>query len=291
MNRTKIAASLCAGVLALGLAACGGNDEGANPEVKSEVKFEAGTTMDKLNKAGKITVGVKFDQPGVGFKDPATGKPEGFDIEMAKIVAAELGLKPDQIEYVETVSKNREPFIQNGRVDIVIASYSITDTRRQVVGQAGPYYVTGQQLLVREEDKDRITGPDKLSGVKVCSVTGSTSIKNAQEKGAQPVPFSTYTECVQQLLNKSVDAVTTDGAILLGYAAQQPDKLEVVGEPFSEERYGIGYKKGDQAFCQFLTDTIKKAEENGDWEKAFKDTLGKAGVETPEKPTPDPCQS
>jgi glutamate transport system substrate-binding protein len=143
---------------------------------------------------------------------------------------------------------------------------------------------------VREEDKDKITGPDKLAGLKTCSVTGSTSIKTAEEKyNAQPVPFATYTECVQQLLNKSVDVVTTDGAILLGYAAQQPDKLEVVGEPFSEERYGIGYKKGDATFCKFLTDTINKSLQDGSWEKAFKDTLGKAGVETPAKPTPDPC--
>jgi glutamate transport system substrate-binding protein len=248
--------------------------------------------MDTLNKAGEITVGVKSDQPGLGFRNPATGRYEGFDIKMAEIVAAELGLQPDQIEYVEVVSEDRERFLQKGWVDIVIASYSITSDRRRDVGQAGPYYITGQQILVREEDKDDITDPGQIADGKVCSVSGSTSIKRWRERyGTQPVSVRTYTECVQRLLNKSVDAVTTDGAVLLGYAALQPHKLEVVGEPFGTERYGIGYRKGDHTFCQFLNDTIKKAEDNGDWAKAFGDTLGKAGVKPPNKPPLDPCEA
>jgi len=282
MNRTAIAAAMAAAALALGVPACTG---------PKHVSFPAGSTMDRLQQAGKITVGVKYDQPGLGFRNLATGKPEGFDIKLAQIVAAELGLGRDDIDYVETVSRNREAYLESGRVDIVIASYSITPERRRKVGQAGPYYVTHQQLLVRKGEKDRISGPEQLPGVRVCSVAGSTSLATVQKKyRARPVPVATYTECVQRLLNKSVDAVTTDDAILLGYAALQPDKLEIAGRPFTEERYGIGYRKGDQTFCQFLTDAIRKAEDNGEWEKAFKDTLGKARVPTPEKPTPEPCQ-
>ena len=192
---------------------------------------------------------------------------------------------------MEAVSKNREPFLQKGTVDLVAASYSITDERKQIVGQAGPYYVTGQQLLVREEDKDTINGPEALEGKKVCSVTGSTSIKTVEEEyGADPAPFATYSECVQQLTNGQVDAVTTDGAILLGYAAQQPDEVEVVGEPFSEERYGIGYRKEDAEMCQFITDTLQESFDDGSWEEAFNRTLGEAGVEAPEPPELDPCE-
>jgi len=188
------------------------------------------------------------------------------------------------------VSDNREPFLKNGTVDLVLASYSITDERRAVVGQAGPYYVTGQQLLVRTEDAEKITGPDNLEGVKVCSVTGSTSIETVtKEYDAKPVPFDTYSDCVTQLQNGSVDAVTTDGAILLGYAAQAPDELKVVGEAFSEERYGVGYKLGDDAMCEFLTETLQTAIDDGRWAKAFEATLGQSGVETPEPPTPDEC--
>ena len=110
------------------------------------------------------------------------------------------------------------------------------------------------------------------------------------EYDAKPVPFDTYSDCVTQLQNGSVDAVTTDGAILLGYAAQAPDELEVVGEAFSEERYGVGFKHGDAAMCQFITETLQGAIDNGDWAKAFEATLGQSGVETPEPPKLDACE-
>ncbi len=284
---TGVAAAVAA--LALVLTACGGSDEEAVTEVAEDAKFAAGTTMAKFNEAGEITIGVKTDQPGIGFLEPGADSPTGFDIEIAKIVAAELGIEPSGIEWKETVSANREPFLQNETVNMVAASYSITDERLELVGQAGPYYVTGQQLLVKKDDTS-INGPDDLGGKKVCSVTGSTSIATVEEDyGANPVPFSTYQECVNQLLNGSVDAVTTDGAILLGYAAQNPDELKVVGEAFSEERYGLGYTKGDSEFCNFLNETLQKSFDNGSWAAAFEKTLGKAGVETPSPPPLDPC--
>jgi len=276
-----------AATLALALTACGGDD--AAVEVEKDAKFPAGSTMAELNEAGSIKVGVKFDQPGIGAKKPGADAPEGFDIEMAKIIAAKLGIEPDKIEWVETVSANREPFLGNGTVDIVLASYSITDERRTVVGQAGPYYVTGQQLLTSKDD-DSIKGPEDLEGKKVCSVEGSTSIKTVEEEyGAAPAPFATYSECVQQLLSGSVDAVTTDGAILLGYAAQNPDELQVVGEAFSEERYGVGYAKDDTEMCEFLNETLTESFEDDSWLSAFDETLGKSGSEAPEPPTVDPC--
>jgi glutamate transport system substrate-binding protein len=279
LRTVTIAARLCAGALTLILCACGGPTAGP---------FPAGSTMDKLHKAGRITVGVKSDQPGLGFLNPATGQYEGFDIEIAKIIAAKLGLR--RIHYVEAVSDDRERFLKDGTVDIVIASYSITPERRRQVGQAGPYYVTGARLLVRRADKDTINGPNKLSNVKVCSVTGSTSITLARKKyNASTIGERTYSQCVQKLLNGTVDAVTTDDAVLIGYANQQPHKLTVVGGRFSDEHYGIGYKKGDQQFCQFLTSTIKEALDNGAWDKAFRETLGRTGAKPSQKPTPEPC--
>ncbi|MDQ3422702.1 MAG: glutamate ABC transporter substrate-binding protein [Actinomycetota bacterium] len=285
-GRTK---ALCAAtMLALALGACGEDTEGGDVEVEDSPEFPAGSTMAELGEEG-VTIGVKFDQPGIGFLEPGADDPSGFDIEMAKIIAAELGIAPEDIEWKETVSDNREPFLENDTVDMVLASYSITDERRNIVGQAGPYYVTGQQLLVAADD-DSISGPEDLEGKKVCSVTGSTSIQTVEEKyGADPIPFDTYSDCVTQLQNGSVDAVTTDGAILLGYAAQDPENLKVVGEEFSEERYGVGYSKGDTEFCEFLTDTIEASIEDGTWEEAFQATLGEAGVETPEPPDLDPC--
>jgi len=296
MRLRTLAAAL--GVLALAAAGCGesktdvgggGGGTGTTYEVVKNPSFAAGSTMDRLAKAGSVKIGVKADQPGLGSKNPSTGQYEGFDIEIARIVAGRLGLAPDKISFVETVSKNREPFIETGNVDLVVASYSITDKRKKVVSFAGPYYQTGQDLLIRKADKDSITGPDALAGKKVCSVTGSTPLANIEEnyKQAKAVPFSTYTECVDQLSTNQVDAVTTDGAILLGYAAKDPDKLLVVGKPFSTEKYGIGLKKDDKQFRDFLNDTLQKAFDNGDWKKAYDATLGKSGSTAPSPPSLD----
>lgn len=292
-RRTRWAALVAAGLLAL--TACGDagsdDDTGDAPEVEVEDReFEAGTRMAELQEAGSVKIGVKFDQPGIGFKTATADAPSGFDPEIGKILAAKLGIEADDIEWVETVSANREPFLQNGTVDFVIASYSITDDRRKVVGQAGPYYVTGQSLLVRADD-DSINGPDDLDGKKVCSVTGSTSIKTVEEEyGATPAGFDTYSECVRQLENDSVDAVTTDAAILLGYAAENPDELKVVGEPFSEERYGIGYGPDHPELCEFINETLTEAFEDGSWKAAFDATLGKGGGEAGDPPALDPCE-
>ena len=275
------------------LAACGnaggGDSESVDVKVddKAASNFEDGTKMKELADSGKITIGVKFDQPGIGFKGATDDAPTGFDPEIGKILAASLGIDAADITWKETISDNREPFLQKGEVDLVIASYSITDDRRKVVGQAGPYYVTGQQLLVKKGSD--IKSVDDIKGKEVCSVTGSTSLDNVEAKGAKPRGFDTYSECRDQVADGSVDSMTTDGAILLGYAALDPDNLEVVGEPFSEERYGVGYSKDSPEMCQWITDTIKKAEDDGTYEKAFKATLGKSGVDTPEAPEMDAC--
>jgi glutamate transport system substrate-binding protein len=264
MRLSRTLSALTASVFALSLAACGNaGSSGGGDDVKVDVKkdaasqFDDGTRMKDLAEKGKITIGVKYDQPGIGFKGATDDMPQGIDPEMGKILAASLGIKPEDITWKETISDNREPFLEKGEVDLVIASYSITDDRRKVVGQAGPYYVTGQQLLVAKGSD--IKSVDDLKGKEVCSVTGSTSLDNVEAKGAKPRGYDTYSECRDQVLNGSIDTMTTDGAILLGYAAEDPKKLEVVGDPFSEERYGIGYSKDHPEMCQWITDTIKKA--------------------------------
>ena len=293
MRLTRTKAVLAAAGLAFSLAACGNAGESDSDSVDVEVaddaasSFEAGTRMKELADSGKIIIGTKFDQPGIGFKGATDDAPTGLDPEMGKILAASLGIKPEDITWKETISDNREPFLQKGEVDLVLASYSITDERRKVVGQAGPYYVTGQQLLVKKGSD--IKSIADIKGKEVCSVTGSTSLDNVEAEGAKPRGFDTYSECRDQVADGSVEAMTTDGAILLGYAAEDPDNLEVVGEPFSEERYGVGYSKDSPEMCQWITDTLKMAEDDGTWAKAFEATLGKSGVETPDPPAMDPC--
>ena len=280
-------------VASLMLAGCGNaGEENANPvenqvDENAAANFEAGTAMADLAKSGKVKIGVKFDQPGLGFKRAGEDTPTGFDVEIGKILAAKLGIPAGDVQWVETISDNREPFLQKGTVDFVIASYSITDERRKVVGQAGPYYVTGQQLLVKKGSD--IKDVADVKGKEVCSVTGSTSLEQIEAKGAVGRGFETYSQCRDQVLDGAVEAMTTDGSILLGYAAQNPDELEVVGEPFSEERYGVGYSKDEPELCAFIGEALTEAQENGNWAKAFEATLGKSGVDTPEAPELDPC--
>ncbi|MPZ94782.1 MAG: transporter substrate-binding domain-containing protein [Propionibacteriales bacterium] len=292
LNRTRIAVVSVAAALALTACGSAGDDDeggGADVDVKEDAaaEFDDGTAMKEFAEAGAITIGVKFDQPGIGFKGATDDAPTGMDVEMAKILAGSLGIEPDGIEWKETISDNREPFLEGGEVDLVVASYSITDERRAVVGQAGPYYVTGQQLLVKTGSD--IQTVEDIEGKEVCSVTGSTSLENVEAKGATARGFDTYSECRDQVLDGTVEAMSTDGSILLGYAAENPDEVEVVGEPFSEERYGIGYSLESPEMCEWINETVQKSYDDGTWADAFEATLGKSGVETPEPPAPDAC--
>lgn len=292
MRFTRTKAIIATAGLALSLAACGNaGEETEGPDVEAAENaadnFDDGTRMKELAEAGTIKIGVKYDQPGLGFKDAASDTPTGFDVEMAKQLAASLGITGDDIEWVETISDNREPFLEDDTVDLVLASYSITDERRQVVGQAGPYLVTGQQLLV-PADSD-VASTDDLAGQEVCSVTGSTSLENVKAAGMKPVGFDTYSECVEKVLDGTVQAMSTDGTILAGYAAQNEGELKVVGDEFSEERIGVGYSQDHPEMCQWIVDTITQAYDDGAYEEAFNATLGPSGVDVPELPEMDAC--
>jgi glutamate transport system substrate-binding protein len=294
MRFTRTKALVAATGLALSLAACGdaGEDsEGVDVQAEEveEGKFEEGSRMAELAEAGEITIGVKYDQPGLGFKDASADVPSGFDVEIAKLLVADLGIDPssDAVTWEETISDNREPYLEAGRVDLVLATYSITDERREIVGQAGPYFITGQQILVAA-DSD-ITGIADLAGEEVCSVSGSTSLENVEAEGAVGAPADTYSQCAEDVLNGSVEAMSTDGAILLGLAAQNEGELKVVGEEFSEERIGVGYSLEAPEMCEWINGVLEESYENGDWAAAFEATLGGDDVETPEPPALDEC--
>jgi glutamate transport system substrate-binding protein len=272
--------------LMLALAACGGDDEGGDGggQVNEGASFAEGTTMARLKEAGKVTVGTKFDQPLFGLKN-LEGKPEGFDVEIAKLIAGEMGISADNINWVETVSANREPFIQQDKVDLVVATYTINDERKQVVDFAGPYYEAGQDIMVAKGNPEGIAGPDDLAGKKVCSVTGSTPAENIRENypDADLTEFDVYSKCAEGLKNGQVQAVTTDNVILLGLISQDPEAFELVDKPFTKEPYGIGLKKGDTEFRNFINDTLQKIEQDGRWLAAWDATAGKVA---PAKPTP-----
>lgn len=256
------------------------------PDVAGEVEFEAGTTMAALNEAGAITIGTKFDQPLFGLAGP-DGDPVGFDVEIGKIIAAELGISPDGITWIETVSANREPFIESGEVDIVVATYTINDTRKEVISFAGPYYEAGQDLLVPAGNPDGITGPEDLADKVVCTVTGSTSEVNIREYAtAEVLTTDQYSSCLEPLRTGAAQALTTDNVILAGLADQSEGEFEVVGNPFTAEPYGIGLALEDDVFRDWINDVLEAAYEDGRWAAAWESTAG-AVLATPEPPAVD----
>lgn len=285
-------------VTALTLTACGGGDEeepagdaGTGDESPAEGGDDAagelpeGSTMAELAEAGSITIGTKFDQPLFGLVGP-NGEPEGFDVEIGKMLAERLGIPEDGIEWVETISANREAFIENDQVDLVIATYTINDDRKERIDFAGPYYEAGQSILTLADNED-IQGPDDLAGKRVCTVSGSTPEQNLLENfpDTEVVPFGAYNECLEPLRNGQVDAVSTDNVILAGFAAESDD-LEVRGDPFTEEPYGIGLAKGDDDFRSWINDQLEEMYEDGSWTEAWEATAGTV-LPTPEPPAVD----
>lgn len=272
----KLAAGVAAAAaMALTLSACGGGGD-------------SGSGGGGEGGGDTITIGTKFDQPGLGLKNP-DGTMSGFDVDVATFVAGELGYTPEQIEWVEAPSAQRENLISNGQVQFIAATYSITDARKEKVNFAGPYLITGQSLLVRSDNSD-ITGAASLENNKrLCSVSGSTPAQKIKDEyaGVQLQQYDTYSACIEALRNNAVDAVTTDEVILAGYAAQSPGDFKIVGDTFSEERYGIGLKKDDSELRTKINDAIEKMEADGAWKEAFDKNLGPAGITAPEPPAVD----
>lgn len=251
MRIKRIAALVVAAATALSLAGCSsGDDDG-------------------------ITIGIKFDQPGLGLKSGDSFS--GFDVDVAHYIAKELGYDESDVTFEESPSPNRENLLASGQVDMIVATYSITDERKEKVAFAGPYFIAGQDLLV-DIDDDEITGPDVLDGKKLCSVQGSTSaqkVKDDYSAGVQLQEFDTYSKCIEQLLAGSIDAVTTDDIILAGFAAQPTNegKLKVVGNTFSQENYGVGISQ-DSEQCEDINKAITKMIDDGSWEQFIVDNMG-----------------
>jgi glutamate transport system substrate-binding protein len=277
----------------LALAACSSSDDGADggdtPEESvtavDPASFPEGSTMAALAEAGEIRIGTKFDQPLFGLVGP-DGVPEGFDVEIGKLIAGKLGIPEDGITWTETISANRETFIESDQVDLVIATYTINDDRKEVVSFAGPYYEAGQSILTLASNED-IQGEDDLAGKKVCTVGGSTPEKNLLENfpDTEVVAFGAYSDCLDPLRNGQVDAMSTDNVILAGFADSDPT-FEVRGEPFTAEPYGIGLALDDTDFRMWINDVLEEAFEDGSWEAAWTSTAG-AVLPTPEPPTVD----
>ena len=269
------------GAFALVAAACGGDDDdddddgGDDSPTVAVPTFAADSTMGKIAAAKKMVVGVKFDQPGFGLKDPATGKVDGFDVAIAKEIGKALGLKEEEIEFVESISANRIPYLQEDKVDLVVATMTINADRKTQIEFSRPYFLAGQSILVKKENTT-INKVEDLNGKTVCSVQGSTSEKNVQAKAPQAnlQSLTTYAACVSGMKDGRYEAVSTDDIILAGFAAAD-SSLKLVGGQFTQEPYGIGMKKGKTDMQTFVDATLARMLADGTWDKIYDKYLGK----------------
>jgi glutamate transport system substrate-binding protein len=258
---------LLAPALALAVAGCGA---GAGETTQAK-KFPAGTTMARLQQKGEITIGVKYDVPPFGFKNPRTGQVEGFDVDLGKAVSRALGVRP---RFIEAISDNRVPFLQKGTADLILSTMTITRERNQQIDFSEPYYVAHGRILVPSGSTIRSVAD--LAGKRVCTALGSTYADTLKQKApkAQLRLVDSYSECLELLQNGAVDAVSTDDVILTGMIAQDK-RLMLVGPALTTEPYGAGIKKGDAKFQAFVNDVISKYKSDGSWERSYEKWVGR----------------
>lgn len=279
-------ATVIVALLALIGAACGSDEDGGTDpgaDVEAE-EFEAGTTMADLQEAGEITIGVKYDVPPFGFENPQSGEIEGFDVDLGKYIAAKLGVEP---VFREAISDNRIPFLQDGTVDLVLSTMTITTDRDAEIEFSRPYFIAQGRILV-PEDSD-IAGIDDLGGgTSVCTALGSTYEATLEEQApdADIRTVEQYSDCLTLLQNGQVDAVSTDNIILTGMIIQAGEDfpMKLVGDPLTTEPYGAGLTNGDTEFQAFLDETIEESFEDGTWQEIYDTWVGKYVEDEPEDP-------
>src|SRR5258706_11920407 len=272
MRRTRFAACAAVALAALAMVGCGStkdlNGTGRSAGPTGGYQLKAADTLPASVQAvkdkGKLVVGTKYDQPGFGLQNPTTQQIEGFDAEIARLISVKIFGSPDKVEFKEAKTAVREQVIQNGQVDIVVATYTINAARKEKIDFAGPYFQAGQDILVKK-DNTTIKSVSDLAGKKVCTQQNSTSLKNLQNKvpGLVPQTLDSYALCAEGVKDGTYDALSTDNVILLGLVSKSPDDLKVVNSPFTQEPYGIGMKKGDAGLRAFLNDTIAEMFGNG----------------------------
>jgi glutamate transport system substrate-binding protein len=282
MTKIKLWRALLAmalAVAALALAACGDDDDddgggngggGGGGQAEEAQQFPAGSTMAKIQDRGEITIGVKYDVPPFGFKNPQSGEIEGFDVDMGKLIADELGVEP---KFVEAISDNRIPFLQQGEVDLILSTMTINQERDMEIEFSQPYYIARGRILVPGDSN--IKGIEDLAGRRVCTALGSTYEETLREEApdAELRLVDTYSECLELLQNGAIDAISTDDVILTGMIIQD-DTLKMVGDELTVEPYGAGIKEGDKEFQKFVSDTLEAAQADGRWDDTYQRWVG-----------------
>ena len=266
-------------VLGLFVSACGDDEEEpagggqSTEEPAAEVEeFPADSTLGRIQEAGEIKIGVKYDVPPFGFQNPQSGDVEGFDVDLGRFIAEELGVEP---KFVEAISDNRIPFLERGTVDLILSTMTINAERDMEIDFSEPYYIARGRILV-PGDSDIKGIEDLTGGTSVCTALGSTYEETIREEApdAELRLVDTYSECLELLQNGAIDAISTDDVILTGMIIQD-DTLQMVGDPLTTEPYGVGIKDGDKQLKDFVDGVLQNVEEDGRWEETYQKWVGR----------------
>lgn len=276
--------------LALLVSACGDDEEeqpasgggGASEPAAEAEQFPANTTMGRIQEAGELKIGVKYDVPPFGFQNPQSGEVEGFDVDLGRAIADKLGVEPN---FIEAISDNRIPFLEDGTVDIVLSTMTINAERDQEIDFSEPYYIARGRILVPSGSD--IAGVDDLAGKRVCTALGSTYEETLREQApdANLRLVDSYSECLELVQNGAVDAVSTDDVILTGMIIQDDTLQLVEAEPLTVEPYGAGIKDGDAELQEFVNGVIEEYKTDGRWADAYQKWVGQYTNEPQEPPT------
>jgi aspartate/glutamate/glutamine transport system substrate-binding protein len=269
MRRPQAFAPVVGLLTLLAVLGCGGATGATPAKSASQPSFPADSYMARIQQRGQLIVGVKYDTPPFGSLNPVNNQVEGFDPDLARELARALFGDETKVRFDEAVSRNRIPFLQEDKVDVILSTMTITDERRQEIDFSDPYYIAGQSVLVRKGSP--IQGVDDLNGRTVASAQGSTSERNVRERapGANLLLFPAYAESLAALKDNRADAVSTDDTILMGMILKDPE-LQMVGGLFTEEPYGAGIKKGRPEFLAFVNRVFDDAKASGRWTELYR---------------------
>ncbi|MGG4033107.1 transporter substrate-binding domain-containing protein [Paenibacillus cisolokensis] len=287
MNRMKRLPLLVLAALLVMLAAAGcgaSNNPGGDADAGGDGSANGGegggqteagaNALEAIKERGKVVVGVKFDTKLFGLKDPGTGEVEGFDVDIAKAIAKKLTGDEANVELKEVTSKTRIPMLNNGEIDMIIATMTITEERKKEVDFSDVYFNAGQSLLVKKGSPIRSIA-DVTKDTQVLGVKGATSIKNIEDRveGLRVKQYENYQEAFTALRAGQGEVLTTDNAILYGMA-QQDSNYEVVGDIFTDEPYGIAIKKGETELVQAVNDILSELKSNGEYDAIYEKWIG-----------------
>ncbi|GAA2714771.1 transporter substrate-binding domain-containing protein [Micromonospora olivasterospora] len=278
-SRIRSVATTAAVALTLTLAAAAGCDSRQPPKLPS--------VAEKLRESNvygqpKIRIGVSTTEPLMG--ELSGGAHVGFDIEIARYLAAQLGFEGDQrIEWVSLATEDRIPALQGGTVDMVVSSFSMTEQRETQVTFAGPYFVTTQETMIPVRLRDRVRTIEDLQNkeIRVCTSGGSTTQAELRNHQIQASVVKDVGDCVQGIMEGRYDAVSSDETILAGFLSQHPKDLLIVDMPFgTSELLGVGVPIGDPALRDLVAFFLNKSYLQGrqglssPWLTAYHRTLG-----------------